>query len=208
MRQKEAIDSCTSALKLDPNNAPALLERGHFLINMRQADKALPDLPPGAQARRRPVRGRVSPVARVLRHRRFQEGGGEVQQCYPNAKTDDNRVGCLAWQYVALLRAGRKADADKVLERITPDIKVQSAVAYLDRLLLFKGVERKEEVAQGDTKDNLQLPTVAYGVGVWHLINGRQDRAREYLEKATAPPAQQSGFGSVASYYELQRMKE
>lgn len=32
-------------------------------------------------------------------------------------------------------------------------------------------------------------------------------RAREYFEKATTPPAQQSGFGSVASYYELQRMK-
>jgi len=57
-------------------------------------------------------------------------------------------------------------------------------------------------------KDNLQLPTVAYGIGVWHLVNGRQVRAREYFEKATAPPAQQSGFGSVASYYELQRMKQ
>jgi len=47
----------------------------------------------------------------------------------------------------------------------------------------------------------------SYGIGVWHLVNGRPVRAREYFEKATAPPAQQSGFGSVASYYELQRIK-
>jgi len=105
------------------------------------------------------------------------------------------------------VRAGRKADADKVLERVTPETKVQSSAAYLDRLLLFKGVKKEDEVAAAMQKDNLQLPTVAYGLGVWHLVNGRQAKAREYFEKATAPPAQQSGFGSVASYYELQRMQ-
>ena len=57
-------------------------------------------------------------------------------------------------------------------------------------------------------KDNLQLPTVAYGLGVWHLANGREARAREYFQKASSPPAQQSAFGSVAAYYELQRMKK
>ena len=138
----------------------------------------------------------------------FKRAAEEYEQCYPNAKTDDNRVGCLAWQYVALLRAGRKTDADKVLERITPDTNVQSSVALSQPAAAVQGRQEEEEVAQAMQKDNLQLPTVAYGVGVWHLVNGRQDRAREYFEKATAPPAQQSGFGSVASYYELQRMKQ
>jgi tetratricopeptide (TPR) repeat protein len=207
MRHTEAIDSCTDALKLDPDNASALLERGHFLINVRQADKALPDL---LQARKLGadaygVAYHLSLAYYVTGD--FKRAAEEYEQCYPNAKTDDNRVGCMAWQYVALLRAGRNADADKVLERITPDTKVQSSVAYLDRLLLFKGVKKEDDVAQLMQKDNLQLPTVAYGIGVWHLVNGRQDRAREYFVKATTPPAQQSGFGSVASYYELQRMK-
>ena len=175
---------------------------------MRQADKALPDLLQARKLGADPygVAYHLSLAYYVTGD--FKKAAEEYEQCYPNAKTDDNRVGCLAWQYVALLRAGRKADADKVLERITPDTSVQSSVAYLDRLLLFKGVKKEEEVAEAMQKDNLQLPTVAYGVGVWHLVNGRQDRAREYFEKATAPPAQQSGFGSVASYYELQRMKQ
>jgi tetratricopeptide (TPR) repeat protein len=208
MRHKDAIDSCTDALKLDPNDGPALLERGHFLINVRQADKALPDL---LQARKAGadaygVAYHLSLAYYVTGD--FKRAAEEYEQCVPNAKTDDNRVGCMAWQYLALLRAGRKADADKILDRIAPDSKIQSSVAYLDRLLLFKGVKTEDEVAQVMQKDNLQLPTVAYGIGVWHLVNGRQARAREYFEKATAPPAQQSGFGSVASYYELQRMKQ
>src|SRR5512145_361373 len=44
MRHGDAIESCSNALKLDPNHAQALLERGHFLVNARQADKAIPDL--------------------------------------------------------------------------------------------------------------------------------------------------------------------
>ena len=33
------------------------------------------------------------------------------------------------------------------------------------------------------------------------------ESARAYFEKALAPPAQPTGFGSVASYFELERMK-
>lgn len=57
-------------------------------------------------------------------------------------------------------------------------------------------------------KDNLQVPTVAYGIGVWHVATDDGRPARAYFEKATAPPAQQIGSGSVASSYELQRMKQ
>jgi tetratricopeptide (TPR) repeat protein len=208
MRHAEAIDSCTDALKLDPNNPQALLERGHFLINVRQADKALADLLQARKLGADPygVAYHLSLAYYVTGD--FKRAADEYEQCYPNAKTDDNRIACLAWQYVALVRAGRKADADNVLERVTPDTRVQSSVAYLDRLLLFKGIKNEEDVDQTMEKDNLQLPTVAYGIGVWHLVNGREVRAREYFEKATTPPAQQSGFGSVASYYELQRMKQ
>jgi tetratricopeptide (TPR) repeat protein len=207
MRHPEAIESCSNALKINPNHAAALLERGHFLINTRQADKAIPDLIKARQlgADAYGVAYHLSLAYYVTGD--FKKAAEEYEQCFPTAKTDDNRVACTAWQYVALLRAGRKDDAAKVLERVTPETKVQSSAAYLDRLMLFKGVKKEEDVAAAMQKDNLQLPTVAYGLGVWHLVNGRQDKAREYFQKATAPPAQQSGFGSVASYYELQRMK-
>jgi tetratricopeptide (TPR) repeat protein len=207
MRHAEGIASCSNALKLDPGHAAALLERGHFLINIRQAEKAIPDL-----IRARQLGADASGVGYHLSLAYyvtgdFKQAADQYDHCHANARTDDNRVACTAWQYLALVRAERQADADKVLERVTPDTKVQSSAAYLDRLLLFKGARTEEEVAAAMQKDNLQLATVAYGLGVWHLVNGRQGRARAYFEKATAPPAQQSGFGSVAAYYELQRMK-
>jgi tetratricopeptide (TPR) repeat protein len=208
MRHTDAISSCTNALGLNPDFAPALLERGHFLINTRQVDRAIPDLIRAQALKADPygVAYHLSLAYYLMGD--YQKAADEYEHCVPNAKTEDNRMACSAWQYLALLRAGRKAEAAKVLDRATPDAKVQSSVAYLDRLLLFKGVRTEEAVAQMMEKDNLQLPTVGYGVGVWHLLNGRETRAREYFEKAAAPPAQQSAFGSVAAYYELQRMKK
>jgi len=207
-RHTDAIASCTDALKLNPDFAPAVLDRGHFLINARQVDRALPDL-----IRARELKADAYGVAYhlALAHYlmgNYQKASDEYENCVANAKTEDNRIACSAWQYVSLVRAGRAADAAKVLDRATPDVKVQGGAAYLDRLLLFKGAKTEDEVAKAMEKDNLQLATVGYGLGVWHLLSGREAKAREYFEKVVSPPAQQSAFGSVAAYYELQRMKK
>jgi tetratricopeptide (TPR) repeat protein len=207
-RHDDAITSCSEAINLKPDFAAAFLDRGHFLINARKVERALPDL-----ARARMLNADPYGVAYHLALANYLTGdygkaASEYDNCLATAKTADNMMACSAWQYLALLRAGRRDEAAKVLERATPDVPVQSSVAYLDRLLLFKGVKTEAEVAKVMEKDNLQLPTVAYGLGVWHLLNGREARAREYFQKATSPPAQQSAFGSVAAYYELQRLKK
>jgi tetratricopeptide (TPR) repeat protein len=207
-RHEEGISSCTQALTLSPELGAAWLDRGHFLINVRQADRAVPDL-----VRARSLNADPYGVAYHLALAHYlmgdyEKASAEYENCVANAKTPDNTIACSAWQHVALLRAGRKDEAAKMLDRATPDVKVTGSAAYLDRLMLFKGAKTEEEVAQALEKDNLQLPTIAYGLGVWHLINGREPRAREYFQKATSPPAQQTAFGAVASYYELQRMKK
>ena len=206
-RHEEAIRSCSAAIDLKPDYADALLDRGHYFINAYKVDRAFADL-----KRARELNADAYGVSYHLALAHYIAGNyaaaaDEYPTCYALAKTEDNRIACSAWQYVALRRAGRAEDAAKILERATQDVKVQSSNAYLDRLLLFKGAKSEKEVAAAMAKDNLQMPTVAYGLGLWHLLNGRAVRAREYFEEATAPPAQESAFGSVAAYYELQRMK-
>jgi tetratricopeptide (TPR) repeat protein len=206
-RHTDAIASCTDALALDPNLAAALLDRGHFLINAREAERARPDLERARQLNADPYGVAYHLALANYMLGDYQKAATEYETCVATAKTPDNTIACSAWQYVTLVRAGRKDEAAKVLERADPSLKVQGSAAYLDRLLLFKGVKTEEEVAKAMATDNLQLPTVAYGIGVWHLLNNGEARAREYFEKATSPPAQQSAFGAVAAYYELQRMK-
>jgi tetratricopeptide (TPR) repeat protein len=204
-RHDEAIASCSRALALRPDDVAALVDRGHFYINLRKIDLALADLT-RAETRTKEDYGLWYhlALARYL-NGEFAKAADAYDGCVRTAKTPDNQTSCKAWQYLALARAGRKADAQKLLDAFAPDPKQGSA--YVDRLLLFKGAKTEEEVAKTMEKDGLQLATVAYSIGMWHLLNGRTQQARQYFEKAVAPPAQQSAFGAVASAAELNRMK-
>jgi tetratricopeptide (TPR) repeat protein len=205
-RHAEAVEGCSTALQLRPDHAPALVDRGHYYINLRKLDLALADLT-RADAMMDDDYGLFYHLALAqYLNGDFAKAAETYDGCFRTAKTPDNRTACQAWQYVALRRAGRTAEAAKLLESFTPG-EDQAPSGYIDRLLLFKGVKTEDEVAKAMEASPLQLPTVAYGVGVWHLLNGREQKAREYFDKALAPPAQQTAFGAVASYFELQRLK-
>jgi hypothetical protein len=93
-----------------------------------------------------------------------------------------------------------------VLDAASPDLKVTESGPYLDRLLLFKGAKTEEEVAKVMEKGALEASTAGYGVGVWHLLNERPDRAKDYFTKATSTDAWYA-FGHIASAIELKRLK-
>lgn len=205
-RHDQAITSCSTALALRPDDAAALIDRGHFYINLHKVDLALADLT-RVEAMKNDEYGLWYhlALARYL-NGEFAKAAATYDNCIRTAKTPDNQTACKAWQYLALARAGRQADARKLLDSFTPDPK-QEPSAYIDRLLLFKGAKTEDEVATRMEKDAVQLPTVAYSVGIWHLLNGRDQKARDYFEKALGPGAQASAFGAVASDVELKRMK-
>ena len=206
-RHEEAIASCSKALELRPDFPAALLERGHFYLNLHKIEQALPDLTRASALKADPYQVAYYLALSYYVTGEYAKAADVYPQCLANVKTMDNTVACSAWQYLALRRAGRTDEANKVLDRFTLDTKVEESQAYLNRLLLFKGVKTEQEIAPTMDKDALTLPTVAYGLGVWHLLNGRADRAREYFEKAVSPAAQKTGFGAVASDFELRRMK-
>jgi len=205
-RHGEAVDSCSKALALRADDAAALIDRGHYYINLRKLDLALADLTK-VEATKNDDYGLYYhlALARYLTGD-FAKAADTYDGCIRTAQTPDNRTSCQAWQYLAFVRAGRKADAQKLLDAFAPEAN-QAPSAYIDRLLLFKGVKTEEEVAKTMEKDAIQLPTVGYSIGIWHLLNGREPKAREYFQKAVTPPAQQSAFGAVASSVELSRMK-
>jgi tetratricopeptide (TPR) repeat protein len=205
-RHEDAVGSCSTAIELQPDHAAALIERGHFYINLRRLDLALADLT-RVDAMKKEDYGLFYhlALARYL-NGEFAKAADAYEGCVRTAPTPDNRTACQAWQYLALARAGRKADAQRLLDDFAPD-PTQAPSAYIDRLLLFKGAKTEDEVAKTMEKDAVQLPTVGYSIGIWHLLNGRDARAREYFDKAVTPPAQPTAFGAVASHFELKRMK-
>ena len=215
-RYDEALASYGEALKRKPDDPMALRYRGHNYINVRKIDLALADLNKADQLVRSAVGKdpRVTDEYGIYYHlglarylsRDFAGAAAAYKDCDRVSKTDEERVGCLAWMYLALARAGKTDEADQLLARVTPGMKVTESAAYLDRLLLFKGTKSEEEAAKRMAEGSLQASTVGYGIGIWHLLNGRPDMARGYFQKATATDATYS-FGSIAADAELRHMQ-
>jgi len=205
-RYDEAFDAYGRAARLAPSDATILGYRGHNYINVRKIDLALADLEK-AEAMKKDDFGIYYHLALAYYLKgEFSKAADIYAGCLRTATSDDDRVACDAWQYPSLVRAGRAAEAKAVLDRITPDLDVTENAAYLDRLLLFKGVRTEEDVAAQMRASPLNLSTVGYGIGLWHLLNDRPDKAREYFEKASSGeywPA----FGYVAAEVELSRMR-
>jgi len=186
-RHQEAIPACTESLRLRPANAEALRDRGHYYLNLGQVEPALADLTRATGLTRtdRGVYYHLG-VAYYLKGD-FARAAAAYQSCLDNSKGADT-IECIAWLYPSLVRAGRKQDAAAVLDRVQADPSITGHPAwYLDRLLLFKGTRTEEQVAANlNAEGGLSVSSIGYSLGLWHLLSGRPQRAREYFEKAVA----------------------
>lgn len=204
-RFDEAFAAYGEARHLAPDDPEILRDRGHSYLNVRKFDLALADLTRAESLKKDDFGIYYHLALGYYLTGQFAKAADAYDGCLRTAISDDDRVACYAWQYPSLRRAGRDAEARAVLDRITPKLDVKENTAYLDRLLLFKGVRTEAEVAGDMGASPLDQSTVGYGVGLWHLLNGRIDRARTCFKQAASGdywPA----FGYIAAEVELARL--
>jgi tetratricopeptide (TPR) repeat protein len=206
-RHDEAIPACTESLRLKPNNSEALRDRGHYYLNLGKIDLGMADLKKAVSLKKddRGIYYHLG-MAYYLKGD-FANSAKAYEGCLANSTDDATRVECIAWLYPSLRRARRESEAGKLLDSIQITSLPGHPGNYLDRLLLFKGIKSEDEVAKTMAAEGgLSESTVGYTIGLWHLLSGRQARAREYFERAIAShytPA----WGYRASEAELKRLR-
>ena len=213
-----------------PTDARFLRHRGHRWISVRQLDSAVADL----EAAARLVRGRPDEVepdgmpnarnvptstlqsnvwyhlalAHYLRGD-FERSLDAWREAMLVSRNPDMQVATSHWLYMTLRRLGRTAAADSVLAPIRRDMDVIENGAYHRLLLLYKGELPVDSLLPpavlADTAAPLD-PAVAYGVGNWHLYEGRPDEARRIFRRLLATK-QWAAFGYVAAEAELARAR-
>ena len=115
------------------------------------------------------------------------------------------------WLYLPLRRLGRDNDARRVLDPITPDLQIIENFAYRDLLLLFKGEIGPQQVLSGNAEpgpvgQRIDDATRGYGVGAWHLVNGRRMEAMEIFREVVRDTGR-AAFGHLAAEAELARIR-
>jgi tetratricopeptide (TPR) repeat protein len=118
---------------------------------------------------------------------------------------DDTRVAASDWLYMSYRRQGRTAEAEQVLQGITPRMDVVENRASLRRLLMYRGRLSPDSLLAPGSDDAVTLATQGYGVGNWYLYNGQPQRAEELFWRVTSAE-NWAPFGYIAAEADLRRI--
>lgn len=202
-QMREAVETFTRGLAIHPNNALLLRWRGHRYLSLREFDKAMADLDRAASL--------DSSIYGIWYHRgivRFVRGdfdgaAADFARALPLAPDPGELAGSTDWRWMSLARAGRADEARAFLAR-RPD-SLPTTVAYATRLRLYRGEIAPEAVVTAADTADVQLATLAFGLGNWYLTRGDSTAARRWFQRAV-----QSGgwpaFGFILAEVQLRRM--
>ena len=229
---REAIALFGEGIRKHPADARMYRHRGHRYITLRQLDLAIADLERADRLERgKPDRVEPDglpnamgiPTSTLQSNIRYHLGlayylQGRFDQAAVFYRRDvaaarergnaDMLVASSHWLYMALRRQGKVAEAARVLEPITPQLAVIENGVYRDLLLMYRADGRSGGQAEGAADSgSVEDVTRAYGVGNWHLYNGRPEPAYAIFRKILESP-QWGAFGYIAAEAELARRQE
>lgn len=196
-RHADAVAACGDAIRIDPANWEAVRDRGHYLINLNRLDAALADMEKAASMKQGDYQVDYHLGLAYFIRGDYAKAVPVWQACVKDAPETGNKVACYAWLYPSLRKAGRGDEAAQALDDALA-LGAKPDVAYMNRLMLFKGTLSEAEAAKQMEANPLQQATIGFSIGLWHELNGRAGRAREYYEKAAASEAR-TAFGHVAA---------
>ena len=204
MHYREAIATFTRGIALAPNDPVLYRWRGHRYLSVRELDRARTDLERGLSL--------DSACYGCLYHLgivRYVQGdfGGAAdlfRRALPIAPDSGEFAGSVDWLWSSLARAGRKTEAQAVLDRHGDSVTAGNA--YARRILLYRGVIGPDQVFTPADTAGVQVATLSYGVGNWYLARGDLAKARPWFERAVATSGWPA-FGFIAAEAELKRLR-
>ena len=225
---RESIAVYTIGIARYPDNPWLYRHRGHRYISVREFDNAIADLekattlvagkpdevePDGQpNAANRPIGTLHSNIAYHLGLAYYLKGDfAKAIPIYERdlgaATNDDRRVSTGHWLYMSLRRLGKDAEAKRMLAQFRKDMDIVENQSYHQLMMLYKGELPVDSVLSPTAEiSSSDAGAVAYGVGNWHLYNGRQAEAEGVFRRIIGS-RQWASFWYIAAEAELARMK-
>lgn len=201
---REAIAAFTRAIAIQPDNAILYRWRGHRYLSVRELDRARADLERGL-ALDSLCYGCLYHLG-IVRYAsgEFAEAAAAFARGLPIAPDSGEFAGSVDWLWSALSRAGKRAEAQAVLDRHARSVTAPNA--YARRILMYRGVIGPEDVLTAADTGAVEVATRSYGVGNWYLLQGDLAQARTWFERSVASGGWPA-FGFIASEAELKRLR-
>lgn len=221
---REAVEIFSEGIEKHPEDARMYRHRGHRYITLREFDNAIQDLekaadliegtedaiePDGLPNTRNMPRSTLHTniwyhlgLARYLTGD-FNGAADAYRNCLEASANDDMLVATSYWLYMTLKRAGHDGLAGEVLTPIRQDMDLLENESYHRLLLVFKG-DFDEKSLLDNASTPLDNATIGYGIGNWHYVNGRTERAEEIFRDVYRG-SNWAAFGYIAAEVDLAR---
>ena len=226
-RFNDAIAVFTKGIAAYPDNPKFYRHRGHRYLTIRQFAKAEADFEKAAQL----FKGKPDEIepdgapnaagkprstlqfntwyhlglARYLQGE-YESAYDAYVECMTVSNNDDSVAATSDWMWMTLMRLNRKAEAAKVIERITPKMDILENGSYHRRLLMYKGLDKPEALLDTAKADDTTVATQGYGVANYYYVTGDRRKAQDVFEKVTSGGGW-NAFGYIAAEADLRRMK-
>lgn len=228
-RYKDAIRIFSSGAVLHRNDARFYRHRGHRYITIRCFDDAIRDLEKAAEL----VKGKPDevepdgiPNAKNIPTSTLQSNiwyhlglayylKGEFKRAlmaYEEAQkvstNPDMRVATAHWHYMTLRRLGKKAEANRLVNKIPADLNLIENDDYYKLVKLYKGVVSGEELLKEfeSKSDGVSRASLGYGLANRFLYHKMRKESSELFRKITSGN-QWASFGYIAAEADLARIK-
>lgn len=203
-RYHEAIATFSKGIAIAPDSGILYRWRGHRYLSVRQLDSARADLQHGLQLDStlygcwyhlgivKYVTGDFTGAAAAFAH------------ALPLAPDSGEKAGSIDWSWMSLMRSGRRAEAQAVLDHYAD--APPGGNVYAQRLRLYRGQITPDQVLGPSDTADIAVATSSYGVGNWFLLRGDTATAKQWFERSVRSGGWPA-FGFIASEAELKRLK-
>jgi tetratricopeptide (TPR) repeat protein len=227
---RRAIDLYSRGIEDHPEDARFLRHRGHRWISVREPDRAIEDfrravdLIAGTEDEVEPdgqPNAMGVPTSTLhfniwyhygLAHfikGEFEKAAEIYQRCMEASVHADSKVATAHWWYMALRRAGREDEARELIsgwDLAGWEREIIESGSYLELLKLYAGAETSADaVLESLEAESLEGATLGYGIGNFHLYNGRPDEAYAVFQRIVDAEGQWAAFGYIAAEADLAR---
>jgi tetratricopeptide (TPR) repeat protein len=228
-RFADAIEIYTSGIAKFPRDARFYRHRGHRYITLRRFDLAIADFQKAASlvkgfpdevepdgqpnARNIPTSTLQFNIWYHLGLAQYLTGDyraalNSYRECMKVSQNPDSIVATTHWLYMTLRRLKRPREAGQALVPIATKMDIIENDGYYKLVLMYKGLVDSDTLLAETLKNSESAGThsVVYGIGNWHLYNGRRVKGVELLRRLSSSN-QWTSFGVIAAEADLKRFR-
>ena len=113
----------------------------------------------------------------------YKNAAKAYQKCLELSQSDDEKIAVSDWYYMTAKRLNNDALAEKILSGIKEDMAYGDNLDYYQRLKMYQGKIKPEELLPEDldSASDLSVVTRGFGLANYYNILGQEEKANEIM---------------------------